>query len=186
MSNAKPLLTDKIEESFRKQFLKAHNAKIVDPKKSGLYKLLAKRFLRKCGVNKINEYLDRYSFTRKNKIYSTYFYDLNLLKRIRILTHEIQHVIDRIKLSKYYLSKNYRVQCEARAFCAEMEIYYWITGSLLSPVERANSLSTYMVGQRGIDYCETTLRAYIPIIKQGIILQKSSDSAIDILKLQVD
>lgn len=182
-------LTDKLAEDYKKYILKKHKAKIVNPK-SRWRKSAARKFCKKLGIDTrdVDDFLNNYAFVIGRKVYCSFWKRLSPEQKIFLLTHEIQHVIDqrnegKVKfLYRYYDDISYRVEQEAFAFLAEMELARWQLNTILRPNVLAAKLRSYRVGNKGIAYCERILTAYAPTVKSGHLVSGSGRDTIEFLK----
>lgn len=186
-------ITDEIATKYQKYILKKHRAKIKNPR-SIWNKILfwrkraINKHLKAIGVTKVDEFLDEFAFVVGTTIYCAFLSDLTPERRVFLLTHEIQHVIDQraehpaIFLAKYAGDKDFRVEAEARCYVAEMELTWWQLHVLLNARTTAERLRPYGVGNNGVNYCERILLVYMPVVKRGVITSQSGRDTIEFLK----
>lgn len=182
-------ITKPVADNYAKYMLKKHKARIVNTK-SWWRKSGAKEFALKIGVEdkETADFFNNNTFVIGGKIYCSFWDKLSPEKKVFLIIHEIQHVIDQKSvgaakfLMRYFADLNYRVEREQFAMLAEMEFAKWQLDVILQPSVLANRLRPYRVGNKGVGYCERLLTAYLPAVKRGVVTTQSGRDTIEFFK----
>lgn len=105
-----------------------------------------------------------------------------LIHQISVAVHESQHIVqadrDPTQPLKYLASDTSRAYYEADGYRATMEMYWFLTGRLLSPRTLANKLRGYSVGAADRRIAEKHLVIAAKVVKRGGVITGTSKVAI--------
>ena len=159
------------------EFLKNYyNIKIIDKNDSSSMKMVG-WFLDAIGILDKENFLKQFTTTINQRIYVPFKIgegnEEQLWGQIRTGVHEVIHAQQAKKegfvtFSYHYVSnKNKRAEYEAEAYRSEMVLDWARKGSFRQPSEIVQSLKSYGVGKKQIDFAQKYLEVSIPGVKMG-------------------
>lgn len=144
-------------------------------------------FLDAIGVQSHGTFMSKFTTTIGMKVYVPFKIGVGkqsqLLNQIATCVHEAQHVIQFSRnparfVARYAANDAARSHYEADAYRCTMEMYYYLTGKLLSPVSLASALKGYGVGAADIKVTRKHLAISKKVIALGYIISSPSKEAI--------
>ncbi len=165
-------LAEHLEEKSDCKFINQNDLKKVSK---------IKRFLKILGARKT--LVDKWGVTYRGWILLPFKpgdpnCEFNFVEQIMMMCHEVAHVPQwrrhRFFMFQYLFSRARRTWFECRALRAEMEIYYFLKGKILSPGVLAGKLRWYALRSKEIKNAIVYLEAVKGVVEKGAI---TSDAA---------
>jgi hypothetical protein len=133
------------------------------------------------------QYMKRYSTVFNGRVYLPFIVGdpttKGLVAQVAIIAHECEHAYWK-KQRGFAYSWNYlfnparRAMAEVEAYRVNMELHYWYTGKLLSPMKLADKLYSYGCKKLDVDMACIAFRGLASIIAEGTIGADASKHAI--------
>jgi len=174
--NGEEMITPELVRKLWAEALDHFGAKSVDKEDSDFMEAVG-GFLDGIGVLDKEDFLERFTTTIGRTIYRPFDIGVedggwDLESQVMILTHELVHCeqyedgpvefcVD------YVVSRSARADFEAKAYAADMEINYFLTGELYDIPTRAASLLYYGLNQSHVDLVVSVMESISETVVQG-------------------
>jgi len=158
-------------------------------KRKSLIMNIASWFAEKLGYMSKENFLKNYTTVFRGKVYLPFTIGNNteywLNGQVAIIVHECQHAVQK-RINKkfnyeYLFSTSKRAFYEADAYRTNMEMHFWSTKKLLSPVKLASKLYNYGCKTIDVAMAKIALERSLSLVKDGIIISEATKRAIDYL-----
>ena len=163
---------------------------VHDKRKSGNMDRIS-RLLDMIGVQDRQAFMENYTTTLGDDVYIPFSLgkgrQREMVNQIITCVHEVQHVLQYRRnpmrfFSNYALSDAARTHYEVDAYRTNMEIWYYLKGTILSPRGLSKCLEGYGVSKGDIHVAEKHLRVSAKLLKHGVIVSGVSKDAIKIMR----
>lgn len=181
-------LTSKQVVDFANHMFSYYNVTPVLKRKSTLMKIAAWCMDTFGSMDKAT-FMSKYTVNLFGKIYLAYEIgnaeDKPLELQVANITHECQHTEQRRKNKcfevKYATSTTRLALWEAEAYLCNMELHFWYTGRILSPIKLSNLLFDYGCSAKEVLMVQNMFERAVPTVKEGLVYSEASKIAITYL-----
>lgn len=171
---------------FINYMLRKHGLKTVDKKKSWIMKVIA-WFLGTFGIMNSEDFMKYYSVNIFNRVYIPWRVgeaeDLRLSSQMSTIIHECQHAVQQkmegFLYNIFYLfSSKSRSFYETEAYRTNMEIHYWYTNKIISPLILSELLKNYGCSLQDVEASRRSLEAASSLVAQGTVITEATKNAL--------
>jgi hypothetical protein len=168
---------------------KAFGATIVDKRKAPEMMLLS-FFLQQMGVMDAEKFCKKFAITIGSRIYLPYkpgvfTKDWPEINQLINIGHECQHAHqfdeDPRFTVRYLSSRSHRCRYECEAKHTDLELYYALTGRLLSVPKVVRSLRHYMLRKSDLSVATTDLTIYNRFVGRDMVGTQAGRTALNII-----
>lgn len=186
------IITPEQTKEFHRAACERWHAHIADKNDSSVISAVAS-LLDTMKILDKEEFMENYTITLLDTIYPPYDVGVpdnySLWDQVETLVHELVHVQqyrdDKLGFPfRYVADKSARAEYEAKAYAADMEMFYWRTGKLYDIRARAQVLENYALEQEHINFAASLMESIGATIEAGAAVNDIAAWSMDWLEQQ--
>ncbi|MCJ7759715.1 hypothetical protein MUP59_01035 [Candidatus Bathyarchaeota archaeon] len=169
----------------------------VEQKNEAAVMKMAVALLSVLKIQNKDQFMKDFVTTLYNTIYIPFEIGINddhwdLWDQICVCVHEHQHIVQGERdcwvtfVSRYLTSTSFRAGYEAEAYGCNLEMEFWRTGKIIDTGARVFSLKNYGCKDDDIEMAKRILDVRAEVVRQGVVENKSSITAIKWLDVHAD